>query len=68
MGMEAGIVHWPMSVIRLRGKEAQRLVDLADKILTAWREYSDESAEIVAYTEGTPHNTITPKGKKKLKI
>ena len=58
--VEAGIVHWPMSVIRLRGKEAQRLVDLADKILTAWREYSDESAEILAYTEGTPHNTITP--------
>ena len=58
--VEAGIVHWPMSVIRLRGKETQRLVDLADKILTAWREYSDESAEILAYTEGTPHNTITP--------
>ena len=58
--VEAGIVHWPMSVIRLRGKEAQRLVDLADKTLTAWREYSDESAEILAYTEGTPHNTITP--------
>ena len=58
--VEAGIVHWPMSVIRLRGKEAQRLVDLADKILTAWREYSEESAEILAYTEGTPHNTITP--------
>ena len=58
--VEAGIVHWPMSVIRLRGKEAQRLVDLADKILTAWREYSDESAEILAYTEGTPHNTVTP--------
>ena len=58
--VEAGIVHWPMSVIRLRGKEAQRLVELADKILTAWREYSDESAEILAYTEGTPHNTITP--------
>ena len=58
--VEAGIVQWPMSVIRLRGKEAQRLVDLADKILTAWREYSDESAEILAYTEGTPHNTITP--------
>ena len=58
--VEAGIVHWPMSVIRLRGKEDQRLVDLADKILTAWREYSDESAEILAYTEGTPHNTITP--------
>ena len=58
--VEAGIVHWPMSVIRLRGTDAHRLVDLADKILTAWREYSDESAEILAYTEGTPHNTITP--------
>ena len=58
--VEAGIVHWPMSVIRLRGKEAQRLVDLADKILTAWREYSDERAAILAYTEATPHNTITP--------
>ena len=58
--VEAGIVHWPMSVIRLRGKEPSRLVDLADKILTAWREYSDESADILAYTDGTPHNTITP--------
>ena len=58
--VEAGIVHWPMSVIRLRGKEPSRLVDLADKVLTAWREYSDESADILAYTDGTPHNTITP--------
>ena len=58
--VEAGIVHWPMSVIRLRGKEPSRLVDLADKILTAWREYSDESVDILAYTDGTPHNTITP--------
>ena len=58
--VEAGIVHWPMSVIRLRGKEPSRLVDLADKILAAWREYSDESADILAYTDGTPHNTITP--------
>ena len=58
--VEAGIVHWPMSVIRLRGKEPSRLVDLADKVLTAWREYSDESADILAYTDGTPNNTITP--------
>ena len=58
--VEAGIVHWPMSVIRLRGKEPSRLVDLADKVLTAWREYSDESVDILAYTDGTPHNTITP--------
>ena len=58
--VEAGIVHWPMSVIRLRGKEPSRLVDLADKVLTAWREYSDENVDILAYTDGTPHNTITP--------
>ena len=58
--VEAGIVHWPMSVIRLRGKEPSRLVDLADKVLAAWREYSDESVDILAYTDGTPHNTITP--------
>ena len=58
--VEAGIVHWPMSVLRLRGKEPGRLADLADKILAAWREYSDESADILAYTDGTPHNTITP--------
>ena len=58
--VEAGIVRWPMSVLRLRCEDDERLVELADKILTAWREYSDESAEILAYTEGTPHNTITP--------
>lgn len=58
--VEAGIVNWPMSVIRLRGSDRERLVDLADKILAAWREYSDESADILAYTGDTPHNTITP--------
>ncbi len=58
--VDAGIVNWPMSVIRLRGADRERLVDLADKILAAWREYSDESAEILAYTGDTPHNTITP--------
>ena len=58
--VEAGIVNWPMSVIRLRGGDRERLVDLADKILAAWREYSDESADILAYTGDTPHNTITP--------
>ena len=58
--VEAGIVNWPMSVIRLRGSDRERLVDLADRILTAWREYSDESADILAYTGDTPHNTITP--------
>ena len=58
--VQAGIVHWPMSVIRLRSGDRERLVELADKILAAWREYSDESAGILAYTGDTPHNTITP--------
>ena len=58
--VQAGIVHWPMSVIRLRSGDRERLVELADKILAAWREYSDESADILAYTGDTPHNTITP--------
>ena len=56
----AGIVDWPMSVIRLDGRDPERLVELADRILTAWRGYSDESAGVFAFTEGTPHNTITP--------
>lgn len=56
----AGIVKWPMSVIRLRSEDAGRLVDLADKVLLKWRGYSDESAFIFAETEGEPHNTITP--------
>ncbi len=56
----AGIVKWPMSVIRLRGKEAARLAELADKILTVWRGYSDPEATIFAETNGEPHNTITP--------
>ena len=56
----AGIVKWPMSVIRLRGSEPARLADLADKILTCWRGYTDEAALILAETDGEPHNTITP--------
>lgn len=58
--IEAGIVKWPMSTIRLLSDKPERLVDLADKILTKWRGYSDEAAFIFAETEGTPHNTITP--------
>ena len=58
--VEAGIVKWPMSVIRLRAADRGALVDLADKILTSWRGYSDESADILAFTGDTPHNTITP--------
>ncbi len=58
--IEAGIVKWPMSVIRLRGSNAERLTDLADRILTSWRGYTDAAATIYAVTEGEPHNTITP--------
>ena len=58
--VQAGIVKWPMSVIRLEGKDKARLVDLADKILACWRGYTDEDAFVYAFTEDTPHNTITP--------
>ena len=58
--LNAGIVKWPMSVIRLQGKDIGRIVDAADHILTSWRTYSDESAFIFSETEGIPHNTITP--------
>ena len=58
--LDAGIVKWPMSVIRLSSESTDRLIDLADKILLSWREYSDPEAYIFAYTDETPHNTITP--------
>lgn len=58
--ISAGIVRWPMSVIRLSGSDKVRLADLAEKILAAWRAYSDESAFVFAETNGEPHNTITP--------
>ena len=56
----AGIVKWPMSVIRLSCADSVRLVELADRILTAWRGYTDTDAVIFAETDGVPHNTITP--------
>ena len=58
--VQAGIVKWPMSVIRLTGPDRFRLAELADKILLAWRGYTDEAAVILAETDGVPHNTITP--------
>ena len=58
--VSAGMVKWPMSVIRLRGSDPERIADLADKILTLWRGYSDESVGVVAFSDGEPHNTITP--------
>ena len=58
--VSAGIVKWPMSVIRLNGKNPQRITELADRVLTAWRGYSDLDAGVVAFSDGEPHNTITP--------
>ena len=58
--IKAGIVKWPMSVIRLQGSDPARIADLADKILQAWRGYTDESVSIIAFSDGQPHNTITP--------
>ena len=58
--VEAGIVHWPLSVIRIRSNDDERLVELADHILKAWRGYTDEDAFVFAETDGEPHNTITP--------
>lgn len=58
--VEAGIVKWPMSVIRLRSADDNALVELGAKILAAWRGYTDETAFVFAETDGEPHNTITP--------
>ena len=62
--VEAGIVFWPMSVLRLRCGDSDRLVELGDRVLAAWRGYSDEAAFIFAETDGEPHNTITPIARK----
>ena len=63
--VEAGIVKWPMSVIRLRCADHKRLTQLSSKILAAWRAYTDETAFVFAETDGVPHNTITPIARKK---
>ncbi len=63
--VEAGIVKWPLSVLRIRHRDSDRLIDLADHILQAWRGYTDEDAFIFAETDGEPHNTITPIARKK---
>lgn len=62
--VKAGIVKWPMSVIRIASKDSLRLIDLADKILTSWRGYTDENAFVFAETDGEKHNTITPIARK----
>ena len=63
--VKAGIVKWPMSVIRLDCPDKNRLIELADKILLKWRGYTDEAAFIFAETDGEPHNTITPIARKR---
>ena len=63
--VQAGIVNWPMSVIRISGPDTERLIALADVILDAWRSYSDEASFILAETEGEKHNTITPIARKR---
>ena len=63
--INCGIVKWPMSVIRISGKDTDRLCDLADRILTVWRGYTDEECFIYAETDGEKHNTITPIARKR---
>ena len=58
--IRAGIVKWPMSVVRITGPDRTRLAELAERILNRWREYSDESVMVFSETDGVPHNTITP--------
>ena len=58
--VEAGIVRWPMSVLRLRSESPERVIDLAERVLNRWRGYTDESAFVFAETDGEPHNTVTP--------
>lgn len=58
--IRAGVVDWPMSVIRLTGKDYKKIAELADKILGIWRGYSDEAVDVLAESDGEPHNTITP--------
>ena len=62
--VKAGIVKWPMSVIRIACKDTERLIELADKILASWRGYTDEDAFVFAETDGEKHNTITPIARK----
>lgn len=62
--VEAGIVKWPLSVLRIRHKDENRLIDLATHVLDCWRGYTDEEAFIFACTDGEPHNTITPIARK----
>ena len=63
--IKAGIVKWPMSVLRLTSNSKEDLINLADKILQEWRQYSDPEVQILAETDGTSHHTITPIARKR---
>jgi UDPglucose--hexose-1-phosphate uridylyltransferase len=63
--IHAGIVRWPMSVIRLTGSDREKIIVLCDRILSAWRTYTDKDAFIFAETDGEPHNTVTPIARRK---
>ena len=63
--VKAGIVKWPMSVIRLTSDSKEDLTNLAEKILLSWRQYSDPSVQVLAESDGTPHHTITPIARKR---
>ena len=62
--IEAGIVNWPMSVIRLRGKDKKRIIELSSKILQKWKNYTDIELDIYCKTGDTPHHTVTPIARK----
>ena len=63
-----GIVHWPLSVIRIASENKESLVRLATHVLNKWRVYTDEEAFVLAETEGEPHNTITPIARRRGKL
>ena len=63
--VRAGIVRWPLSVLRLRGTDPEQVINLAERVLKVWRGYSDESVFVLAETNGVPHNTITPIGRRR---
>lgn len=58
--VSAAVLNWPMSVIRLRGKDKNEIIQAADHVFTMWQNYQDDQADIIPFSEGTPHNTVTP--------
>jgi UDPglucose--hexose-1-phosphate uridylyltransferase len=58
--VEIETLYWPLSVVRLRSRQQEQLVMLANQLLGYWRDYEDESSEVIPYTDGVPHNTVTP--------